>query len=84
MRVLGVNPLQGSGALYSRMGTVYGIYPWVGALVMGNLMGRFFWVGCGWFFWVGRGGEEKGSVFTGRRAFLNSPIFYVVYYISIE
>ncbi len=29
--------------------TVYGIYPWVNVLVMGNLMGRRFWVGCGWF-----------------------------------
>jgi hypothetical protein len=23
-----------------------GIYPWVSALVIGNLMGRHFWVGC--------------------------------------
>jgi hypothetical protein len=43
--VLGVNPSQESVALDLRMGTAYGIYPWVGALVMGNLMGsRFGWV----------------------------------------
>jgi hypothetical protein len=23
------------------------------------LMGRRFWVGCGWFFWSGRGEREK-------------------------
>jgi hypothetical protein len=40
LRVLGVNPFQGSAALDSRMGTVYEIYPWV-TLVMGNLIGRF-------------------------------------------
>jgi hypothetical protein len=40
LRFLGVNPLQGSSALDSQMGTAYGIYPWV-ALVMGNLMGAF-------------------------------------------
>jgi hypothetical protein len=30
-----------------RMGTTYGIYPWVVTLVLGNLMGSRFWVGCG-------------------------------------
>jgi hypothetical protein len=44
--VLGVNPLQRTDTLDSRMGTVYGIYPWVGVLMIpGNLMGRRF----GWF-----------------------------------
>jgi hypothetical protein len=40
------------GPLYldSRMGTAQGIYPWVSTLVMGNLMGRRFWVGRGCFF----------------------------------
>ena len=36
--------------LDSRMGTDQGIYPWVSTLVMGNLMGRRFWVGRGCFF----------------------------------
>jgi hypothetical protein len=61
LRDLGVNPFAGSAALDSRMGTDYGIYSWVSALVMGILMGRRFWVGCGLFFWTGRGGEEKAS-----------------------
>jgi hypothetical protein len=41
----------GVSSLDSRMGTDYGIYPWV-ALVMENLMEKQkrFWVGCGWFF----------------------------------
>jgi hypothetical protein len=40
--VLGVNPLQRSDELDSRMGTAYGIYLWVSTLVMGNLMGSRF------------------------------------------
>jgi hypothetical protein len=59
--VLGVNPLQRFDTLNSWMGTTYGVYPWVSALVMGNLMGRRF----GWvvdvFFWAGWRGEEKAS-----------------------
>ena len=58
-------------------------------------MGGAFWVGYGWFFFgalVGGdgGGEEKtpGHVhqgrFAGRRAFLNSPIMYVICYILIS
>jgi hypothetical protein len=31
-----------------------------------------------------RQGTSSGSVFAGRRAFLNRPIFYVVYYILSE
>ncbi len=58
LRVLGVNPFQGLGELDWRMGDAYGIYPWVGALVMGNLVGRRFWVGCGCFFLDWTGGEE--------------------------
>ncbi len=42
------------------MGTDYGIYPWVGTLVMGNLMERRFWVGCGWFF-LGGPGRGRGN-----------------------
>jgi hypothetical protein len=44
--------------LDSRMGTDQGIYPWVSTLVMGNLMGRRFWVGRGCFFSGGIGGGE--------------------------
>jgi len=59
--VLDVNPFQRSDALNSRMGTTYGVYPWVRVLVMGNLMlRRFGWVVDG-FFLGGRGGEEKAS-----------------------
>ena len=41
---------QGSVALGFQMGTAQGIYPWVITLVMGNLMGRRFWVGSACFF----------------------------------
>ncbi len=50
--------LQGSTELDSCMGTVYGIYPWVSTLVMGNLMWTLFWVVCGWLF---LGGQGKGK-----------------------
>ena len=51
------------------MGTTYGIYPWV-ALVMGNLMGRRFWVGCGWFFFgVGPGGKEEAPGYVSSVGF---------------
>ena len=78
-------------ANHDRAHSPYGIYPWVSALVMGNLMGRRFWVGCGWFFsWGEGGGEEEtpghvqhGFFFAGRREFPNSP-FYVMYYILIS
>jgi hypothetical protein len=57
--VLGVNPFQMSDALNSRMGTTYGDYPWVSALVMGNLMGRRFgWVVDGFFL----GGLSSGGI----------------------
>jgi hypothetical protein len=36
--------MQGSSVLGFQMGTDQGIYPWVDTLVMGNLMGRRFWV----------------------------------------
>jgi hypothetical protein len=71
--------------LGSRMGTAHGIYPWVSALVMGNLMGRHFWVVCGCSSSGDGWGRESdrprssGSVFTGRRALSNGPI-YVIYY----
>jgi hypothetical protein len=42
-----------------RWGLAYGIYPWVSTLVMGNLMGKRFWVGRGCFFLGGGGGEEE-------------------------
>ncbi len=53
--------VQRSAALGSRMGSAQGIYPWVITLVMGNLMGRRFWVGRGCFFLGGRG-RGRGSV----------------------
>jgi hypothetical protein len=69
------------------MGTDQGIYPWVSTLVMGNLMGRRFWVGRGCFC-LGGQGRGRGSVrtvlmsrFSGRHVFSNSRIFYVIYYI---
>jgi hypothetical protein len=88
LRDLGVNPLQGSAALDSRMETVYGIYPWVGGLVMGNFMGRRFWVGCRCFFWEGRVGEEKESGHVRRVGFrwtthvvkqTNFFLLYIIY-----
>jgi hypothetical protein len=52
------------------------------------LMGRSFWVRCRCFFWTWWGGGREsvragsaGSFFAGRRALLNSPIFYVILYI---
>jgi hypothetical protein len=39
-------------------GDCQGIYPWVSTLVMGNLMGRRFWVGRGFFF---LGGGKRNS-----------------------
>ncbi len=69
------------------MGTAQGIYPWVGTLVMGNLMGRRFWVGRECFFLGGRGGKRKhqGTVSrVGRwttRAF-KQPHFLIYYMLS--
>ena len=77
---------QGSTALGFQMGTAQGIYPSVGTLVMGKLMGRHFWVGRGCFFLGGGGGRESararsaGSV-AGRRALSNRPIFFLLYII---
>jgi hypothetical protein len=48
------------------MGTDQGIYPWVGTVVMGNLMGRLFWVGRGCFFLGGRGGKRKSQGTVSR------------------
>ncbi len=79
LRVFGVTPCAGSAALGFQMGTDQGIYPWVGTLVMGKLMGRHFWVGRGCFFLGYGGGRESarsrsaGSV-TGRPTFSNRPI----------
>jgi hypothetical protein len=70
------------------MGAAQGICPWGSALVMRKSDGRAFWVGCGWFFLDGAGGGKRkrqgtsaGSVFAGRLALLNSPIFllYIIY-----
>ena len=50
-------------------GLVYGVCPWDSALVMGDLMGRRFGMGCGWFFFralVG-GGRGRGSGNSGTR-----------------
>jgi hypothetical protein len=65
---------------------VYGIYPWVSTLVMGNLMGRRFWVGRGCFFLGGTGEGKRNSRVQLPRRFRrttrvpNSPV-YVIYYI---
>jgi hypothetical protein len=77
-------------------GLVYGIYDWISTLVMGDLMGRRFWVGCGFkkkncLGGRGRGRGTPGHVllsrfktrFTGRHESPNSP-FYVIYYILIS
>jgi hypothetical protein len=72
--------------LGSQMGTVHGIYPWVNTLVMGNLMGRHFWVGCGFFSWGGGGGEEEtpgqstAESFSQDDTSLRTALFYVIYY----
>ncbi len=60
------------------MGTDQGIYPWVGTLVMGNLMGRRFWVGRGCFFLGGRGGKRK-SQGTDDTRFQTDPFCYILY-----
>ena len=49
--------MQGSTELDSRMGTVYGIYPWVNSLVMGILMGVV--LGRLWMGFLGGTGEGK-------------------------
>jgi hypothetical protein len=70
------------------MRTAQGIYPWVIALVMGNLMGRRFWVGRGYWtdiFLGGVGGEEKvpGHGQQGRSLddarFQTAPFCYILY-----
>ncbi len=77
--------MQGSAALGFQMGTAQGIYPWVGTLVMGNLMGRRVWVGRGCFFLGGGGGEEKASGHgqQGRSlddvCFQTAPFCYILY-----
>ena len=73
--------------LDSRMGTVQGIYPWVSTLVMGNLMGRRFWVGRGCFFLGGAGEGKRNSraraveTFSQDDASSKQPWVYVIYYI---
>ena len=61
--ILGVNPLEGSDTLDSRIGTVHGFYPWGSALVMGKFNGGsvlgglwmvFLWDPC-------RGGTGTGK-----------------------
>ena len=59
-RDLGVNSCPGVTTLGFQMGTAQGIYPWVITLVMGNLMGRRFWVGRGCFSWGDGEGREMG------------------------
>jgi hypothetical protein len=58
LRVLGVNPLKGSTALDSRMGTAYGIYPWVA--LMGKFDGETF-LGRLWMFFLGGSGGGRGG-----------------------
>ncbi len=70
------------------MRTAQGIYPWVITLVMGNLMGRRFWVERGYwtdFFLGGVGGEEEvpghgqqdRSLDDAR--FQTAPFCYILY-----
>jgi hypothetical protein len=79
--------VQGSATLGFQMGTDQGIYPWVGTLVMGNLMGRRFWVGRGCFFLEGRGGKRKrqGTVIRVGRwttCTFKQPHFVIYYMLS--
>jgi hypothetical protein len=67
-------------------GFAYGIYVWISTLVMGNLMGRRFWVGCGFFSWGGGRGEEEtpGHVLLSRfrrttRVSKQSFLCYILY-----
>jgi hypothetical protein len=65
------------------MGTAQGIYPWVGTLVMGKLMGRHFWVGRGSFFLGGGGRERKRQVTVNRVGRWTTRTFkqtHVIYY----
>ncbi len=66
------------------MGNTQGIYPWVGTLVMGNLMGRRFWVGRGCFFLGGRGGKRKRQGTVNRIGRWTTLAFkqphFVIYY----
>jgi hypothetical protein len=77
---------QGSTALGFQMGTAQGIYPWVSTLVMGNLMGRRFWVGRGCFFLGGVGEGRRNSrartaeTFSQDDASSKQPWVYVIYY----
>ncbi len=66
-------------------GLAYGIYPGGSALVMGDLMGRRFWVGC-WFFSWGVGGGEEELQGTAAEAFSQDDAsskqsLYVIYFI---
>ena len=78
-----------SAQLIRRWGLPRESAPWSGTGDGEVLMGRRFWVGCGWFFsWGGGGGEEEtpghgllSRFFAGRRESPNSPFFYVIYYI---
>jgi hypothetical protein len=88
-RVLGVNPCAGVPLhLDSRMETDQGIYPWVSTLVMGNLMGRRFWVGRGCFFLGGRGrgNGTPGSVLLRRfhRTTRVQTVLSVCYILYVE
>jgi hypothetical protein len=80
--ILSMGPIH----LGSWMGTVHGIYPWVSALVMRNLMGRHFWVGCGCFFLGGRGrgrgtpGHVMSSRFRKTTRVPNNPVYVIYYY----
>ena len=73
-------------------GLAYGVCPWGSALVMGDLTGRHFGVGCGWFFSLGplsgggEGGEEEtpGHVLLSRfsqddTGFRTSFLCFIIY-----
>ena len=79
--------MHGSDAL----GFADGDCPWnlsLGALVMGNLMGRHFWVGCGSFFLGGEGEGKRNSRARLSRRFRrttrvpNSPVLCYILYVE--
>ena len=71
-------------------GLAYGIYPWDNALVIGDLMGRHFRVGCGSFSWGGGAGEEDSPGHTAEsfsqetRVFKRSHCLLIIIYSAVE
>ena len=77
-----------SAQLIRRWGLPRESAPWSGTGDGEVLMGRRFWVGCGWFFsWGGGGGEEETpghgllNRFSQDDASLRTAFFIYIYYI---